>query len=393
MRQRDPRIREALAHQADTITGIFRDAGYSPVEPEILQPADVFLERYGEEIRGRTYVFTDPDGAELCLRPDLTIPTCRVHLYHHSGSDAGGEARYCYNGPAFRYQPGGQNGARPREFEQVGVEFFGGADREQADVEVMALARDAVRAAGLETFTVHLGDLGLFSALVDGIEMPERWRTRLKQRFWRPRAFRALLARLAGHEVDKGNDGLRDRIASLAGLNERQAIEAVDHLLGECGIPLTGGRGVDEIAMRLLEQARDADEEPLPQSVVDLIQSYLSTEGPPREALQSIADLDAGGAAMDAVLETFSRRLDLMAERGIDEADCFFSAEFGRNLEYYTGFVFQIEIAGRGVAGQIAGGGRYDTMLADLGAPQPVPAVGLAIHTERLLAAVSEGHA
>ena len=390
---RDPRIRKALAHQAETITGIFRDAGYGPVEPEILQPADVFLDRYGEEIRGRTYVFTDPDGVELCLRPDLTIPTCRHHLHHHANTDAGSEARYCYNGPAFRYQPGGQNGARPREFEQVGVEFFGGADRELADVEVMALARDAVHAAGLETFTLHLGDLGLFAALVDGIEMPERWRTRLKQRFWRPRAFRALLARLAGHEMDNSHDGLRDRMAPLAGLDERQAIEAVDHLLGECGIPLTGGRGVDEIAVRLLEQARDAEEEPLPQSVVDLFQNYLSTEGPPRQALQSIGDLHAGGTAMDAVLETFSRRLDLMAERGIDEADCFFSAEFGRNLEYYTGFVFQIEVSDKGVAGQIAGGGRYDTMLADLGAPNPVPAVGLAIHTERLLAAVSEGSA
>ena len=44
-----------------------------------------------------------------------------------------------------------------------------------------------------------------------------------------------------------------------------------------------------------------------------------------------------------------------------------------------------------GRAGQIAGGGRYDTLLADLGAPQPVPAVGSAIHTERLLAAVRGG--
>ena len=51
--------------------------------------------------------------------------------------------------------------------------------------------------------------------------------------------------------------------------------------------------------------------------------------------------------------------------------------------------MFQIEVAGNDEA--IAGGGRYDGLLADLGAPQEVPAIGSAIHTERLLAAVGRG--
>jgi ATP phosphoribosyltransferase regulatory subunit len=60
---------------------------------------------------------------------------------------------------------------------------------------------------------------------------------------------------------------------------------------------------------------------------------------------------------------------------------------FGRSLEYYTGFVFQVEAGGLSVAG----GGRYDTMLSDIGSPWPVPSVGCAIHTERLAAALKEG--
>ena len=62
-----------------------------------------------------------------------------------------------------------------------------------------------------------------------------------------------------------------------------------------------------------------------------------------------------------------------------------FAAEFGRNLEYYSGLVFQIEA--EGIDEAIAGGGRYDGLLAHLGAPREVPAIGSAIHTERLLAA------
>ena len=64
-----------------------------------------------------------------------------------------------------------------------------------------------------------------------------------------------------------------------------------------------------------------------------------------------------------------------------------FAADFGRQLEYYSGFVFQIEMPGQGVAGQIAGGGRYDGLIGSIGGPAGTPAVGSAIHTERLLAA------
>ena len=64
-----------------------------------------------------------------------------------------------------------------------------------------------------------------------------------------------------------------------------------------------------------------------------------------------------------------------------------FATEFGRDLEYYSGLVFQIE-AGGDKASPIAGGGRYDSLLRSVGARAEVPAVGSAIHTERLLACV-----
>ncbi|MET0408185.1 MAG: ATP phosphoribosyltransferase regulatory subunit, partial [Hyphomicrobium sp.] len=96
---------EALALQAQTLMSVFTKAGYDAVAPAIIQPADVFLDVIGESLRGRTYVFTDQDGAELCLRPDITVPTCRLHLERHAEPMT--PARYCYNGPAFRFQPQG----------------------------------------------------------------------------------------------------------------------------------------------------------------------------------------------------------------------------------------------------------------------------------------------
>src|SRR5919109_1845576 len=110
---------EALEAQAQRLMAVFTGAGYERIAPAVIQPADLFLDVVGESLRARTYVFTDLDGQELCLRPDLTVPTCRLHLERHA--DANVVARYCYNGPAFRFQPTGAGAAHPREFRQAGI--------------------------------------------------------------------------------------------------------------------------------------------------------------------------------------------------------------------------------------------------------------------------------
>src|SRR6476661_437365 len=68
---------EALEAQAVSLLDVFKRRGYEQVAPSIIQPADIFLDQIGEAIRGRTYVFTDLTGEELCLRPDLTVPVSR----------------------------------------------------------------------------------------------------------------------------------------------------------------------------------------------------------------------------------------------------------------------------------------------------------------------------
>ena len=128
-------------------------------------------------------------------RPDLTVPVSRLYLERHPKADT--PARYCYNGPAFRFQPQGDNQAHPREFRQAGIECFGESDKESADVEIVLLAVEAVRSAGLKNFSLRFGDIALFYALLDALSLPERWRLKLRHYFWRPQAFHALLARLA----------------------------------------------------------------------------------------------------------------------------------------------------------------------------------------------------
>jgi ATP phosphoribosyltransferase regulatory subunit len=376
---------EALEAQAVTLLDTFRSGGYEQVAPSMLQPADVFLDQIGEQIRSRTYVFTDLAGEELCLRPDLTVPVSRLYLERHPEADA--TARYCYNGPAFRFQPLGPNRTHPREFRQAGIECFGETDKDSADAEIVLLAVEAVRRAGLKDVRLRFGDIALFYALLDALSLPERWRLKLRHYFWRPMAFHDLLARLARGERPSGDGPAAALAQALAGETPEGAEERIAAYLDEQNLPLSGNRTLGEIASRMLDHAADLGADPLPKDVAAVIESYLSVSGPPKEASERVAAIakDAGIDLGDS-LEALARRFDRLEKGGIDLARASLATEFGRNLEYYSGLVFQIESVG--MAEAIAGGGRYDGLLAHLGAKREVPAIGSAIHTERLLAAV-----
>ncbi len=382
----------ALEAQAQCLMSVFTKAGYEAVAPAIIQPADVFLDVVGESLRARTYVFTDPDGSELCLRPDLTVPTCRLHLERHPAADV--KARYCYNGPAFRFQPTGVTAAHPREFRQAGIEYFGESRREEAEAEVVRLTLAAVRAAGLKSYGLRIGDLGLFQALLDAIDMPDRWRARLRNQFWRRDAFREELVRLTRNPAEALSDLPPALVAKLNPNAAAQSEIAVAAYLEERGIELIGTRSVREITQGLLAATADATAAPLSPEAAELMEIYVKVKAPARAAGARLADLmHRRGIDIEAALATYQSRLQLLIDAGIDPSQIEFSAEFGRNLEYYTGFVFEVVVPALGMGSPVAGGGRYDRLLKMVGAPAAVPAVGSAIHTERLLSVVNGGDA
>lgn len=378
---------EALDAQTQRLMAAFTRAGYERVAPAVIQPAELFLDVIGESLRARTYVFTDPDGEELCLRPDLTVPTCRLHLERHPTGDV--PTRYCYSGAAFRYQPAGADRAHPREFRQAGIESFAASDREQDDAAVLALTVEALREAGLDRFKLRIGDLGLFADLIDALPMPERWRWRLKHQFWRPGAFRGELNRLTSGS--RGTGLPPDLVERLDPADPVSAEALVLEHLDKAGHELIGTRTAAEIAERLLAEAADMRETPLAAETAALIEGYVAVKAPVREAMARVAQLARGhGLDLSAGLDAFQRRVELINQAGVAIADAEFSAEFGRDLEYYTGFVFEVIAPPLGPRSPVAGGGRYDDLLAQVGAAGTVPAVGASIHTERLLAALQE---
>ena len=369
---------KALETQAEAILGAFRARSYVCEDPSVLQPADIFLDRSGEEIRRRTFTLTDPSGRDLCLRPDLTIPIC----YQAVKASVKFPARICYNGLVFRHQP--SEPQRPTQFFQAGAELLGLADRAQGETEIMTLTVEALRAASLKSFSVKIGDLALFGALVDALDVPAQWRARLKRHFWRIGYFEALLGRMT---QGAASDAQR-LLGSLGGLTERESRAAIEGLMDMVADAPQGARTRDEIVERLMEQAADAAALRLDPKIADVITRLLAVSGTAEQALAEIRALTKdAGIALDAPLAAMQARLTALQSLGVASDKISFAARFGRNMEYYTGFVFELWARDKEGPVQVAGGGRYDTLLEMLGADRAITAIGCAIRTERVLAA------
>jgi len=363
----DTKAIDALNGQAVSLLGLFASRGYAREEPAVLQPAEIFLDRSGEEIRRRTFTLMDPSGRELCLRPDLTIPICREAVQAKRSFPA----RIAYNGLVFRHQPGEPH--RPTQFFQAGVELLGLEDRALAETEILSLAVDALKVCGVSDFSLRIGDLALFGALVDALALPAQWRSRLKRHFWRAGYVESLLYWL-GHG---------DGAAKLPGT--RAEIEA---LLDARADAPAAGRTREDIIARALDRAAEAANLRLDAKVADAIAQLLDISGPAEEALAKVrALLATAGINLDPQLAAMDARLATLKSLNIDPARVQFTAHFGRNMEYYTGFVFEMWARDKEGPVQIAGGGRYDSMMEMLGARKPVSAIGYAIRTERVLGA------
>ncbi|MGO9263510.1 MAG: ATP phosphoribosyltransferase regulatory subunit [Candidatus Binataceae bacterium] len=362
--------------RAQKLVASYVRAGYAPIEPPILQPAEPFLDLSGEDIRRRMFLTSDPLGRELCLRPDLTIPVSRAYLQSPA---AGRAAAFCYLGAVFRHREG-----VAAEFLQAGIESFARHDKAAADAEMLALGLEATTLYGLTAPEIRVGDVGLFSAFVAALDLAPAWKRRLVKDFNRKWSLAHDLDQLA-LAAASGPPEYQGVLAALAGSDPKAAHHLVTDLLSIAGIEAVGGRSVAEIAERFLEQAALGAGTRLPRETRALIERFLAVRGDPDEAAGALRALAADAKiSLGPALDLFETRTGFLAARGVNVGAIHFSTAFGRGFDYYTGFVFELHDAR--AKGPLIAGGRYDGLLARLGARDTIPAVGFAASIEELAA-------
>jgi ATP phosphoribosyltransferase regulatory subunit len=352
------------------LIALFEREGYARIEPPVLQPADVFIDLSGEDIRRRMFVTQDASGAELCLRPEYTIPVCLQHLSRHGAQPSG----YAYGGPVFRMRPN-ESG----EFLQAGLESIGRTDISAADAEILSLALEGLAQIGAPAPSVKLGDMGLLHALIDALGIAPAAKRRV---------IRAIVSGQGLASLSEPDGSGQQEHAGLLAAIEGQAPQAakafVEDILSIAGIASVGGRSAGEIAERFL--ARAANRTGLSDEARQVLERYLAISGDPDQAAHAVRALarDAG-LDMTAALNAFEERTGFMAARGLDVGAFSFAATFARNLDYYTGFIFEVQDPNRRDGKPIVGGGRYDRLLKHLGADAPIPAVGCSFWLDRIL--------
>ncbi len=293
--------------------------------------------------------FEREDGKTMCLRPDLTVASCIKFLQKKTTS------KIYYSGQAFR-----RSNKKDSKFinDQLGIEILGSKNQIQDDFKVISTILSSAKKIKKKNIKIKVGDISLYKSLINALDMPERWKLRLIRHFWRPSYFEELLKRLEKNtDIDAITfDSDKKRFYEMKKMNKDKVI---------------AGRSVLEILNRFDKKIKDPRSFTDGKRIVKIIKSFLK--------------INCKISKLDEILLKFAKKNDLTKNIFKDfksiqnlkrlKQDVNFIANFGRDLEYYTGIVFEVSSGNK----EIARGGRYDDLLKSLGAKKNIPAVGAAI--------------
>jgi len=146
-----------------TLLDLHRRWGYQLVMPPLVEFTESLLIGLGSDIDMLTFRITDQlSGRGMGIRADITPQVARIDA--HSLADEG-VGRYCYAGSVLHTRPVTLLGSRSPI--KLGAELYGDASL-QADIEVISLMLETLKAAGVESLTLDLGHVGICRTLLAG---------------------------------------------------------------------------------------------------------------------------------------------------------------------------------------------------------------------------------
>ena len=147
---------------------LFTSCGYNELETPTIEFYDVYASDQGAMPQENMFKFFDQQGRILVLRPDITVPVARITAT--KCKDAAYPLRFSYIGNVFRYNDYG--GGKQNEFTQAGIEALG-VSTPESDAEVISIAIKALKASGLESFQVDIGQVEFFNGIMEDTGLPD----------------------------------------------------------------------------------------------------------------------------------------------------------------------------------------------------------------------------
>ena len=339
---------------SEVIIKNFKSNGFVLSEPDVLLDSEYIIERSGEKFRSSMLTFENEDGKTMCLRPDLTVASCINYLKKKTNS------KIYYSGQAYR-----RSNNKNLSFinEQLGIEILGSKNQIQDDLKVISTILSSAKKIKNKKIKVRVGDISLFKNLINALDMPERWKLRLIRHFWRPKYFKELLKRLEKNtDIDAVTfDTDKNRFYQMKKMNQNKVV---------------AGRSISEILNRFNKKIKDPRSFSDGKQVVKIIKSFLKINCKLPELDETLLNFVKKNNLKKNIFEEFRSIQNL---KKLNQ-DVNFIANFGREVEYYTGIVFEVFSGNK----EIARGGRYNDLLKSLGARKNIPAVGAAINLKNI---------
>ncbi|MDA9643670.1 ATP phosphoribosyltransferase regulatory subunit [Candidatus Pelagibacter sp.] len=341
---------------SENILRSVKSKGFKYIDlPSVIETNHI-VQRSGENFRKFIFSFIDQNGSELCLRPDLTIASCLRYLENNLK----GKEKIFYSGQAYRKS---QNKKDSIIRDQVGFEIIGSKDEKNDDKEIITTSLKSLQNIKYTTGTLTIGNVEIFNLLISKIDIPKRWKLRLSRHFWQEKYFNDLLKRLETNaDIDP----------TVVEVDKKKYLD----LLKQDPSTMIAGRSIGEILKRFDTKIKDPRKASKGKKVSKIIRSFLKIKCPINNAAKELNKF----FKKNKINLVVDQKYFPISNNKVSKLNVMFSTSFGRQLEYYTGMVFKIDIKSKSKNRNIINGGRYDKLISDLGAKNQVTAVGAALN-------------
>ncbi len=340
---------------SETLLNLFKKKGFKVKEFENIIESKIIIERSGEIFKKSLLSFEDDNGNNFSLRPDLTISACLDYIKNIKK----GIYKYAYFDQAYRRTFSKESLVR----NQLGCEIIGSTSL-KLNLEIINLIDQSLIKVSNKKTTIKINDINIFYSLVDSLKLPSRWSLRLKRHFWRPEYFSELISRLSSNSDIQKNVFELDKKSyfKMRKLDQNSMI---------------AGRKISEILKRFEKKIKEPRSNIDGKRVARIVNKFLKINCSLKNAKSELKNFEAKNN-LDLKLDGFD-----IFNLKFKNNDVIFSSNIGRNVEYYTGLVFEIIKKSKNL--NLASGGRYDNLIQILGASKKIPAIGGAINYDNLL--------
>ena len=371
----------------DSLSDLFSLHGYEAVETPLLEPTELFVRKFGGELAGQMYSFTEPGGIPVSLRPEFTSSIMRYVLeLVDSEALKSWPVRIHYNGPVFRYD----QTAQTLQSTQLGAELLG-ATGIRPDTEILRLAMLTLQHVKLPAYKLIINDTSILSNLLSQLELPKE-------------SHGIILGSV--NQLKKGADGL-ERFKQAVGhigllgptdtalfgtkkFDEKIISDLLEEQVKYTNGIIPGQRTSSEIIHRIATKQNGVENPKLFDQAINLVYEIVNITGTAKSAYNKANEIITSHGMNPLCLDYIMQLVSVLNQC---DPSIKIHVDFGLgdSMGYYTGLIFDLRDEKLNLS--LGSGGRYDSLASTLtGTSDSFGACGFAYNVEHLITSLSNSN-